>query len=687
MQISLNRFLQSLRWLALLLLAVVVASCSGAGNCAPSNGTVVDLHTFPNGSQLFGTTSLNIASGESTTTTYVLKGGSGLTIVNLSTQESGFNTAALSHGLTRNCALCGSFNPESLVVTGTSAESSSQLTVNVRSGLAVGTYTLNLYATYTNDGVTQDKEQIGVISVTVTAATAQPGVLAIYSVAESTINVGESTTAVISLNNSSGITTPVDVAIASNNTAVMTVSPASCALTTASSSCNVTLTGVATGTTTFNAAATGYTTATSDAVMVVTSQVRIYLPQTGQMNQVPSMCSPISATCIDSPVGSDGYGYISGSYNIPYGVAWAYNGYDDLVPQVRFTSGSDANGSACPNGQGVESDNLTGLMWQQNPLTATYKWQDDTVTPNTYPALAAVESLNSGSGYCGYTDWRLPNINELASMLNLGQKVPYTWLNTGGFPGVGNFSYWSSTTMVASGSSAWVVMLDNTGYGRITTQNKTSSTAPIWAVRGNSATSTAPAKIPQTGQTTSYAAGDDGALQEGTAGTNVSGRFESGTETEANCIIDKQTGLMWPKNGIIGFTATSGGSLINQPTYDNTDAALNSITWSNALTAMTKMNAATTKLCGHNDWRLPNFTELRSLINYGQVNYSISSNWLNNQGFSGVQNKKYWTSTILASTPSSTMWLIDMGIGETTFNDGNNPYNVLPVRGGGAVGP
>ncbi|MBX9890095.1 MAG: hypothetical protein K2X94_02410, partial [Amoebophilaceae bacterium] len=124
MQISLNRFLQSLRWLALLLLAVVVASCSGAGNCAPSNGTVVDLHTFPNGSQLFGTTSLNIASGESTTATYVLKGGSGQTIVNLSTQESGLNIAALSHGLTRNCALCGSFNPESLVVTGTSAESS-----------------------------------------------------------------------------------------------------------------------------------------------------------------------------------------------------------------------------------------------------------------------------------------------------------------------------------------------------------------------------------------------------------------------------------------------------------------------------------------------------------------------------------------------------------------------------------
>lgn len=269
MKISLNRFFHPLRWVALLLLAVVVASCNGSGNCAPSNGTVVDLHTFPNGSQLFGTTSLSITSGESTTATYVLKGGSGQTIVNLSTEESVTSTTRLSSSLITACAICGTFNPESLVVTGSGSESSSQLNVAVRSGLTAGTYNLNLYATYTNDGVTQPKEQIGVITVVVTSGSSpQIGTLVIHAVTESNIAAGGTTTALVSIENSSGITVPVNVAITSNNAAVMTVSPASCALTTASNSCRVTLSGVAAGTTTFNATATGYTSATSQAVTV-----------------------------------------------------------------------------------------------------------------------------------------------------------------------------------------------------------------------------------------------------------------------------------------------------------------------------------------------------------------------------------------------------------------------------------
>lgn len=661
MKISRNRFLQSLRWLALLLLAVVVASCSGAGNCASSNGTVVDLHTFPNGSQLFGTTSLNITSGESTTATYVLKGGSGLTIVNLSTQESGLNTAALSHGLTRNCALCGSFNPESLVVTGTSAESSSQLTVNVRSGLAAGTYSLNLYATYTNDGVTQDKEQIGVISVTVTAATSQPGVLAIYSVAESTINVGESTTAVISMNNSSGITTPVDVTIASIDAAVMTVSPASCALTTASNSCTVTLTGVATGTTTFSAVATGYTTATSDAVMVVTSQVRIYLPQTGQMNQVPSMCSPISATCINSPVGSDGYGYISGPYYIPYGVAWAYNGYSDLVPPTRFTVDPDSSNCII--------DNLTGLEWVRDLNLVAINSAVAGSSTTWQNALNSITTANAGAGYCGHTDWYLPTVNELSSLLNAGQTSPAGWLNTEGFINVSvGSSYWSSSTLSADNSGKWVVFFSSGNIDKTTSTN----TRNVWPVRQHASIITAPAQVAATGES-----GGAAGSSNGIAWTNQ--RFVAGNGVSAACITDELTGLTWPKNGIIGFESTDGGVPIAQPDYVNITASLNEVKWANALTAVNNMNTAPIKLCGYSDWRLPNAVELKSMINYGVA--TTPATWLIAQNFSDVQSGLYWSSSIVADNVVRA-WYVSFFLG-TVLNDHQFfPHFVWPVRGG-----
>ena len=39
-----------------------------------------------------------------------------------------------------------------------------------------------------------------------------------------------------------------------------------------------------------------------------------------------------------------------------------------------------------------------------------------------------------------------------------------------------------------------------------------------------------------------------------------------------DCVSDKLTGLMWPKNGIIGFEATDGGGPIAQPNYANTTA-------------------------------------------------------------------------------------------------------------------
>lgn len=424
------------------------------------------------------------------------------------------------------------------------------------------------------------------------------------------------------------------------------------------------------------------------AVAVAPAVVQIALPQTGQLYCVPTPAGNFTTSCgsaLPSPVGSDGYGQPTvptyGDY-IPYGVAWAYNGSADLVPLTRFTIGLDANNNACTSGQEIMDDNLTGLMWQQSPSTTTVKWQDTSVTPNTYPAQESINAMNA-SGYCGYTDWRLPNVNELASLVNQGASDTSTWLNAHGFSNVQSniLYYWSSTTVATNSNQAWVVDM-TVGRVYVSAQGKSGMDNYVWAVRGNTAMSQAPAKIPQTGQTISYVAGDDGALQAGTTGTDSSGRFAAGSLNEADCITDKQTGLMWPKNGTIGFHG-SNGVLLPQPDYVNTIPALNAESWGAALTAVSRMNSGTL-LCGHNDWRLPNRNELRSLVNYGQTSMSL---WLNSQGFIGIQASNYWSSTTFTQSRGGNAWYVYMTSGYVYNEDKYNPHYILPVRGGGSVGP
>ena len=56
-----------------------------------------------------------------------------------------------------------------------------------------------------------------------------------------------------------------------------------------------------------------------------------------------------------------------------------------------------------------------------------------------------VACLNANS-YLGYTDWHLPNINEMESLVNAGQNDSATWLNTQGFINVQSNYYWSATS-------------------------------------------------------------------------------------------------------------------------------------------------------------------------------------------------------------------------------------------------
>lgn len=103
------------------------------------------------------------------------------------------------------------------------------------------------------------------------------------------------------------------------------------------------------------------------------------------------------------------------------------------------------------NDDGTVTDFHTGLMWQQcsvglsgrDCITGTasnFKWKE---------ALQVSEKLNSIGGFAGYTDWRLPNIKELASLTEDACYSPA--INIALFPNiprVRRLDYWSSSPYV-----------------------------------------------------------------------------------------------------------------------------------------------------------------------------------------------------------------------------------------------
>lgn len=106
------------------------------------------------------------------------------------------------------------------------------------------------------------------------------------------------------------------------------------------------------------------------------------------------------------------------------------------------------------NGNSTVSDVAAGLMWQ--------KLDDD--VPRLY--ANAVDYCN-GLILAGKSDWRLPSIKELSSIVDYRINSPS--INTSIYPGTNLSPYWSITNRASSSNSAWVVLFEN---GRVTSSSK-----------------------------------------------------------------------------------------------------------------------------------------------------------------------------------------------------------------------
>jgi len=127
----------------------------------------------------------------------------------------------------------------------------------------------------------------------------------------------------------------------------------------------------------------------------------------------------------------------------------------ESTPTAQFTINND----------GTVTDSKTGLMWMRCSLGQTWNNSSCSGSAGLYDwegALTAAEAYNSGDdGYGSYSDWRLPNIKELTSIVEVACFDPS--INEELFLGTGTISdYWSASSSYTLTNQALLV---NFEYG------------------------------------------------------------------------------------------------------------------------------------------------------------------------------------------------------------------------------
>jgi len=201
-------------------------------------------------------------------------------------------------------------------------------------------------------------------------------------------------------------------------------------------------------------------------------------------------------------------------------------------------------------------------------------------------------------------------------------------------------------------STTWTTLQDMQATG----DTIVAAVPMFYRVVGNSNRLFRPAPVRRTGQTGSFATGDDGDLGRGVAWPNP--RF---TDKQDGTVTDNLTGLIWLKNA----------------------NAFGHRNWANALADCNTLNSGEHGLTDgsmEGDWRLPNIRELLSLMDYQQAGPALPLG----HPFTNVigPEEDYWTSTTDIGNPSGA-WVVDVGGGYASDEEKTmvSEY-VWPVRGG-----
>ena len=102
------------------------------------------------------------------------------------------------------------------------------------------------------------------------------------------------------------------------------------------------------------------------------------------------------------------------------------------------------------NGDGTVTDPTTGLIWMRCSMGQTWDGTTCTGTASNY-----VWAPNVTATFAGHSDWRVPNIRELQTIVN--RAVPNIALDVDVFPNSASSYFWSSSAYVGYSTPAWSV--------------------------------------------------------------------------------------------------------------------------------------------------------------------------------------------------------------------------------------
>ncbi len=281
------------------------------------------------------------------------------------------------------------------------------------------------------------------------------------------------------------------------------------------------------------------------------------------------------------------------------------------------------------NADGTVTDQKTGLIWMRCSMGQTWNGSTCTGTASTY-TFDLADALTGTTTFAGQSDWRLPNIRELQTIVHRSAYSPA--IDKAAFPNTPNANFFAASPYAPDTSFVWFVsFLD--GYASYDHRHANSA---VRLVRGGASSGSL---IGITRPTSDYVDHGNGTI----------------THTPTNLMWKRcAEGQTWTGSTCSGTASSmTAGQL---PLFGNSFA-------------------------GQTDWRVPTEDELLSLVDYSK---SLAPT-LNSSAFPATPGTDFWSSSPNVNS-SGYVWSVSFSVGHADMgNDPTSSFAVRLVRGGQSV--